>query len=376
MARVTLTDVSKDYTTSKGEKVRAVDQFNLDIHAREFMVLIGPSGCGKSTTLRMIAGLEKPDEGEIEIAGKSMRGVEPKDRDIAMVFQNFGLYPHMSVYDNMAFGLKMRRHSREEVHKRVYNAAKILEITDILERRPSHLSGGEQQRVAVGRAIVRNPKIFLFDEPLSNLDAKMRVGMRTEISKLHARLACTMIYVTHDQTEAMTMGDRICVMREGKIEQVDEPMKLYNNPCNMFVAGFIGSPPMNFLRGTLQRKDALLEFREVNEVNEPIAFTLDDTLSRKAAAYVNRDVVFGIRPEDVANALSVTSPDPAHVVESRVELSEPMGPETYLYLHTGQHSFIARVHSTDRYEINQKVKLHLLMERAHVFDPHSGNVLA
>jgi multiple sugar transport system ATP-binding protein len=376
MAEVALKDLVKIYPASgKNAAFKAVKEINLEIRDREFMVLVGPSGCGKSTTLRMIAGLEEITGGTIEIAGRVVNDVQPKNRDIAMVFQNYALYPHMTVFDNMAFGLKLQKRPKEEISRRVQQAAEILGIIELLERKPKALSGGQRQRVAVGRAIVRNPKVFLFDEPLSNLDAKMRVSMRTEISKLHARLGATMIYVTHDQVEAMTMGDRICVMKDGDIMQVAEPLKLYNAPENMFVAGFIGSPPMNFLHGKLIQEGGHTWFVEANESGKPIKLRLTDKLAAAGAGHLGKQVVFGVRPEDIADALNVAEAEPAVCAEAKVEISEPMGAETYLYLDSGAHSFIAKVHSSDRYEINQGVKLSFDMEKAHLFDAGTEKVL-
>ncbi len=375
MAKVIIEDLVKTYAEKNGPGVRAVNSINLTVEDREFMVLVGPSGCGKSTTLRMIAGLEEISGGSITIDGRVVNNVLPKDRDIAMVFQNYALYPHMSVYDNMAFGLKLRKFPKAEIDARVREAATMLGLTDYLERKPKALSGGQRQRVAVGRAIVRKPKVFLFDEPLSNLDAMMRVSTRTEISKLHARLGATMIYVTHDQIEAMTMGDRICVMKDGNIMQVAAPLELYNHPQNLFVAGFIGSPPMNFFKGTVKRAGNHLDFVETNLKGTPITVQLGEALAAKAAAYIDKPVVLGIRPEDVRDSLTLTTPDPAHTVEVTVEVSEPMGAETYLYLDTGAHSFIARVRPTDRFEVNEKVKVTLRMDSAHLFDAATEQVL-
>jgi multiple sugar transport system ATP-binding protein len=375
MARVVLEKLVKEYRDGKNDPVRAVKGIDLEIKDREFMVLVGPSGCGKSTTLRMIAGLEEITDGTITIENKIVNNILPKNRDIAMVFQNYALYPHMSVYDNMAFGLKLMKHSKEEIRQRVHEAAQILGIEELLARKPKALSGGQRQRVAVGRAIVRKPKVFLFDEPLSNLDAKMRVQMRTEISKLHARLASTMIYVTHDQVEAMTMGDRICVMKDGDIMQVADPLTLYNHPENMFVAGFIGSPPMNFLHGKLTDREGKLWFEENNSEGQAIEVALNDRLSRVGAPYVGKPIVFGIRPEDINDTLTVSNPDPNQITAARVEVSEPMGSETYIYMDSGAHSFIARVGSHDRYEVNQSLKVLFNMERAHLFDPESEAVL-
>ncbi|RFC42743.1 MAG: multiple sugar transport system ATP-binding protein [Verrucomicrobia bacterium] len=375
MAKVIIEDLVKTYAEKNGPGVRAVNSINLTVEDREFMVLVGPSGCGKSTTLRMIAGLEEISGGSITIDGRVVNNVLPKDRDIAMVFQNYALYPHMSVYDNMAFGLKLRKFPKAEIDARVREAATMLGLTDYLERKPKALSGGQRQRVAVGRAIVRKPKVFLFDEPLSNLDAMMRVSTRTEISKLHARLGATMIYVTHDQIEAMTMGDRICVMKDGNIMQVAAPLEIYNHPQNLFVAGFIGSPPMNFFKGTVKRAGNHLDFVETNPKGTPISVQLGEALAAKAAAYIDKPLVLGIRPEDVRDSLTLTTPEPAHTVEVTVEVSEPMGAETYLYLDTGAHSFIARVRPTDRFEVNEKVKVTLRMDSAHLFDAATEQVL-
>ncbi|MCB1105656.1 MAG: sn-glycerol-3-phosphate ABC transporter ATP-binding protein UgpC [Opitutaceae bacterium] len=375
MARVVIENLVKTYPEKNGPGVTAVKGINLEIEDREFMVLVGPSGCGKSTTLRMIAGLEDITGGTISIDTKVVNNVLPKDRDIAMVFQNYALYPHMSVYDNMAFGLKLRKFPKAEIDKRVREAAAMLGLDALLDRRPKALSGGQRQRVAVGRAIVRKPKVFLFDEPLSNLDAKMRVSTRTEISKLHARLGATMIYVTHDQVEAMTMGDRICVMKDGNIMQVAQPLDLYNHPSNMFVAGFIGSPPMNFFKGKLQRSGNHVVFVETNTRGNPIKVELNDTLASKASAYIDKEVVFGIRPEDAQDSLTLSTPNPAHTIEVTVEVSEPMGAETYLYLDTGAHSFIARVRASDRFDVGQKVQITLQIEKVHLFDPKTEKVI-
>jgi multiple sugar transport system ATP-binding protein len=374
MANVVISNLEKVYTEKNGPGIKVVHGINLEIKDREFMVLVGPSGCGKSTTLRMVAGLEEISGGTISIDGKVVNNVLPKDRDIAMVFQNYALYPHMSVYENMAFGLKLRKFPKAEIDQRVREASAMLGLDAYLDRKPKALSGGQRQRVAVGRAIVRKPKVFLFDEPLSNLDAKMRVSTRTEISKLHARLDATMIYVTHDQVEAMTMGDRICVMKDGRIMQVASPLELYNKPDNMFVAGFIGSPPMNFFKGRLQKgAGALLEFIETNDKAAPVRFSLDAKLSALGAAYAGKDIVFGIRPEDVQD--SVVEASAAHTIEVKVEVSEPMGAETYLYLSTGATSFIARVRPTDRFDVGQMVKVSFKMESAHLFDAATEQVL-
>ncbi|HWA08626.1 MAG TPA: sn-glycerol-3-phosphate ABC transporter ATP-binding protein UgpC [Opitutaceae bacterium] len=375
MAKVVIENLVKVYPEKGGPGIKAVNGINLTIEDREFMVLVGPSGCGKSTTLRMIAGLEEITSGSVAIDGRVVNAVLPKDRDIAMVFQNYALYPHMSVYDNMAFGLKLRKFPRAEIDARVRETAAMLGLQDYLQRRPKALSGGQRQRVAVGRAIVRKPKVFLFDEPLSNLDAKMRVSTRTEISKLHARLGATMIYVTHDQVEAMTMGDRICVMRDGDIMQVAEPLALYNRPANLFVAGFIGSPPMNFFRGTIRRAGHHLSFVEANEKGPPLTVALDDALSARAAGHVDRSIVFGIRPEDIHDALTVNAPAPGRSAEVKVDVSEPMGAETYLYLDTAATSFVARVRPTDRFEPGHRIKVTFDLDHAHLFDAATEKVI-
>ena len=371
MARVKLEHLVKDYRDEKGAPLRAVKSINLEIHDREFMVLVGPSGCGKSTTLRMIAGLEEITSGKVMIDQKIVNDTLPKDREIAMVFQNYALYPHMTVFENMAFGLKLMKHPKAQINARVHEAARLLDIENVLQRKPKALSGGQRQRVAVGRAIVRKPKVFLFDEPLSNLDAKMRVAMRTEISKLHTRLATTMIYVTHDQVEAMTMGDRICVMKDGNIMQVDTPLTIYNHPANMFVAEFIGSPPMNFIHGQLLPKTNRLLFKETHHNGEGIEILLDDTLSRQASAYEGKAIVLGVRSEDISDVLSITNPNPDATFKATVEVSEPMGSETYLYLDTGEHSLVARVSSSDCYKMNQETKVCINVAKCHLFDPET-----
>ncbi|HEY8241267.1 MAG TPA: sn-glycerol-3-phosphate ABC transporter ATP-binding protein UgpC [Kiritimatiellia bacterium] len=363
MAKVVLEHVYKIYPGN----VTAVHDANLEIHDQEFVVLVGPSGCGKSTTLRMVAGLEEISKGTILIDGKKINDVPPKNRDIAMVFQNYALYPHMTVYKNMAFGLKLRRYPTAEIDQRVRDAAEILGIQQLLQRKPKELSGGQRQRVAVGRAIVRKPKAFLFDEPLSNLDAKMRVQMRTEISKLHTRLSSTMIYVTHDQVEAMTMGDRIVVMKDGLIQQVAPPLELYDRPVNQFVAGFIGSPPMNFFEGKLEQKGGGIWFSEGK-----FSVRVEDAQAAKLSSRVGQAVNFGVRPEDVCDVLYATNPNPDHQVKARVEVVEPMGAEVFIYLNTGKHSFIARLGPQANVDVNQDVTVVLNMKKAHFFDPASG----
>lgn len=335
------------------------------------MVLVGPSGCGKSTTLRMLAGLEKITAGTIAIDGTVINDLIPKDRGIAMVFQNYALYPHMSVFNNMAFGLKLARMAKDEIQKRVNAAAAILGLESMLERKPKALSGGQRQRVAVGRAIVRQPKVFLFDEPLSNLDAKMRVQMRSEISKLHARLGTTMVYVTHDQVEAMTMGDRICVMKDGIIMQVADPLTLYRAPDNVFTAGFIGSPPMNLLYGRIEAGDGGLRFRE-DSGDQPITVPLKGPVSQLAEPYVGKKIVFGIRPENMHDSAHGELSVP---VTAAVELAEPMGAETFIYLRAGKGSIIARVQNERAYTIGKNEQFFMNLEKAHLFDAETEAVI-
>ena len=371
MAKVVIENVSKIYPGD----VKAVDNANLVIEDREFVVLVGPSGCGKSTTLRMVAGLEEISSGSIYIDDKKVNDVPPKDRDIAMVFQNYALYPHMTVYKNMAFGLKLRKYPKQEIDQRVREAAQILGITDEqLERKPKALSGGQRQRVAVGRAIVRKPKAFLFDEPLSNLDAKMRVQMRAEISKLHSTLQSTMIYVTHDQVEAMTMGDRIVVMKDGLIQQVADPISLYDNPVNMFVAGFIGSPPMNFFHGTIEQRDGATWFtEEVSGSGAAFSLPLSERIAAGVAGHVGKPVVFGVRPEDVA---LVSNPNgDRDLVPAHVDVVEPMGAELVVYLKSASATFVARFDSHEKVTDGQELKLRFHLEKCHVFDRASEKVI-
>lgn len=374
MATVTLQNIVKKYRDKTGEFL-AVKSINLDIRDQEFMVLVGPSGCGKSTTLRMVAGLEEISDGSLYIDGKLINNIAPKDRDIAMVFQNYALYPHMSVYDNMAFGLKLMKYPKTEIKKRVMDASSILGLDALLDRKPKALSGGQRQRVALGRAIVRKPKVFLFDEPLSNLDAKMRVQMRAEIAKLHANVKTTMIYVTHDQIEAMTMGDRITVMKDGNIMQVDEPIQLYNHPANMFVAGFIGSPAMNFIRGKVEKQGEKTVFIEKNTKANPFKLTFVDELAKRATPYLGREVVLGIRPENLENCTHSGTNSPETSFETNVDFSEPIGAETYLYLNTGEHPIIARVDTTVRIAINEKILLGVDLKKVHLFDPETEKVI-
>ncbi len=367
MAKVTLSNIFKIYQGDKGRDVLAVNDVSFEVQDKEFVVLVGPSGCGKSTTLRMIAGLEDISKGDIFIGDRRVNDVPPKDRDIAMVFQNYALYPHMSVYDNLAFGLKLRKYPKAEIHKRVQEASAILGIEELLERRPKALSGGQRQRVAVGRAIVRHPKVFLFDEPLSNLDAKMRVQMRTEITKLHQRLQATMIYVTHDQIEAMTMGNRIVVMKDGLVQQIDAPLTLYRNPANLFVAGFLGSPPMNFVSGKITRGGDALVFKEIENGAVQLKFKGRPGLD----AYVDKDVVLGIRPEDIELVAEGRAPS-EDSFQAVVDIVEPMGAETNFYLQTGEHTVIARTQAAvDHREAGHRLKFEILKHKVHLFDPVS-----
>jgi multiple sugar transport system ATP-binding protein len=371
MARVVLEDLVKVYPQKNGPDVRAVHGINLTVEDGEFMVLVGPSGCGKSTTLRMIAGLEEISGGRILIGDRPVNEVAPKDRDIAMVFQNYALYPHLSVYDNLAFGLKLRRTPKPEIDRRVREAAALLGLEACLTRKPRALSGGQRQRVAVGRAMVRQPKVFLFDEPLSNLDAQMRVAMRTELSKLHARLGATMIYVTHDQMEAMTMGDRICVLKDGVIQQVDAPLAIYHRPANLFVAGFIGSPPMNLFRGSILPAGGQQAFvTDLAPGALPVTVPLGAALLGRAGDRLGRPLVLGVRPEDVR-----LERGPAPAIPAELEVAETMGAETFLHLRVAGLPCIARVRSDEGYLPGQRLGLGFDLDRAHLFDAATGVVL-
>ena len=361
MASLSLRNINKVYPNG----FQAVKDFNLEIEDKEFIIFVGPSGCGKSTTLRMIAGLEDITSGDLEIDGKRVNDVEPKDRDIAMVFQNYALYPHMTVYDNMAFGLKLRKVPKDQIDKMVREAAKILDLESLLDRKPKALSGGQRQRVAMGRAIVRNPKVFLMDEPLSNLDAKLRGQMRIEISKLHQRLGTTIIYVTHDQTEAMTLGTRIVVMSAGIIQQVDTPQALYDTPCNLFVAGFIGSPQMNFVDAVCNVKGEKA-FLQVG----PASIELTAAKSKKLidGGYDGKTVVLGIRPEDVYDDEDFIASSPNTVIESTVRVYEMLGAEVYLYFDYEGVNMTARVNPRTTARTGDAVKFALDAEKIHVFD--------
>jgi multiple sugar transport system ATP-binding protein len=379
MAQVGLEHLTKLFTGPGGERIRAVDDACLVVADKELLVLVGPSGCGKTTTLRLIAGLEEPTAGSISLAGRVVNGLPPKDRDVAMVFQNHALYPHMSAYENMAFGLKLRHVARTEIDRRVKDAAQILNLAACLDRRPAALSGGQQQRVALGRAIVRRPGVFLLDEPLSDLDAQTRLQMRAEIARLHARLGSTMIYVTHDQVEALTLGQRVAVMKDGAIQQVAAPMDLYRHPANLFVAGFIGSPPMNFLDGMLMENGDALVFRETARadaaVQNPITVTLDHASLPALRSYAGKQLVFGIRPEHITCRSLAPDKPPESTFETVVEIVQALGAETYLHLAGHGRSFVGRVQGTDQFSPNQKVWLTLDVSKARFFDPLSGAVI-
>ena len=363
MASISLKGIYKIYPGD----VTAVSDFNLEIEDKEFIILVGPSGCGKSTTLRMIAGLEEISKGELYIGDRLVNDVPPKDRDIAMVFQNYALYPHMTVYKNMAFGLELRKTPKDEIDKRVREAARVLDIEHLLDRKPKALSGGQRQRVALGRAMVRNPAVFLLDEPLSNLDAKLRTSMRTEIIKLHQKLGTTFIYVTHDQTEAMTMGDRIVVMKDGLIQQVDTPQNLYDYPCNMFVGGFIGSPQMNFLDATLVKEGS----NYYVDLGGDKLLIAPEKVTSALDAYVGKAIKAGIRPEDIKDDEEFLEKHPNSHISAEVEVSELMGAEIYLYLTYQGQNLMARVAPTSKSRRGDKIVVAMDTNKIHLFDPET-----
>ena len=365
MAGLTFKNVVKKY-----DQNIVVHDFNLEIKDKEFLVLVGPSGCGKTTTLRMIAGLEEITSGDLYIGNRLVNDIPPKDRDIAMVFQSYALYPHMSVYENMAFGLKLRKLPKAEIDRRVKEAAHILDIGHLLERKPKALSGGQRQRVALGRAIVREPQVFLMDEPLSNLDAKLRVQMRAEISKLRHRLQTTVVYVTHDQTEAMTMGDRIVVMKDGYIQQVDTPMNLYNHPKNMFVAGFIGSPSMNFLKVRLIEEDGRLWL-----VNPDFRLPPIEERREALTPYIGKEIVFGIRPEAIYDDGVFLEAHPDWTLDVHVDVVEPMGSENYVYFSLNGENLIARLEATSQAKVLQRHQVAFDMSMARYFDMGTQEVI-
>ncbi len=358
MANVILKNLTKKF-----KEVVAVDDMNIDIKDKEFAVLVGPSGCGKTTTLRAIAGLEEATTGEIYIGDKLVNDVQPKDRDIAMVFQNYALYPHMDVYNNMAFGLKLRKFPKKEIDQRVQEAAEILGIENLLKRKPKQLSGGQRQRVAVGRAIVRKPKVFLFDEPLSNLDAKLRVAMRAEISKLHRRLGATIIYVTHDQVEAMTMASRIFIMNDGRLQQSGAPLEVYKQPTNKFVAGFIGSPAMNFIDSKIikENEDYFIDA-------ESFKVKVPETFYSKISDYAGKEIIFGVRPEDLHDKQFASDIITSNIIKAKVDVIEPLGAEIIIYLACGKHSLISKVDTRTQVEVEQNIEIIVNMEKTHIFD--------
>ena len=362
MAKVVLKDIVKHYFNVPEPTVKKI---NMEIKDKEFMVLVGPSGCGKSTVLRMIAGLETITSGELIIGDKVVNKIPPKDRDIALVFQNYALFPHLTVYENIGFGLKIRKTPKEDAHKRIMEAVKILGLEPLLEKRPKELSGGQAQRVAVGRAIVRNPSVFLFDEPLSNLDAKLRVQMRTEINRLHKRLQATMIYVTHDQVEAMTMADRITILYNGDIQQLDTPDKVYNEPANVFIGGFIGSPPMNFFKGSFGKSDKGIIFN-----TESFSFLLNKELVKKYETYAGKNVTMGIRPENIYFKDKIPSEiiPTEHGIEGKIDVIEALGSEFCIYFKKGEQTFIARVQNIFNAKIDDTIELIFDQNKIHFFD--------
>ena len=368
MASLSLEHINKTYPNG----FQAVKDFNLEINDKEFIIFVGPSGCGKSTTLRMIAGLEEISNGTLKIGDKVMNDVEPKDRDIAMVFQNYALYPHMTVYDNMAFGLKLRKVPKDQIDKQVREAARILDLEKLLDRKPKALSGGQRQRVAMGRAIVRNPKVFLMDEPLSNLDAKLRVQMRIEISKIHQRLGATIIYVTHDQTEAMTLGTRIVVMKDGVVQQVDTPQNLYQKPGNLFVAGFMGSPQMNFLDAKIAEKGGELV---ANIGEHTVIIPAAKAKILKDGGYVGKTVVMGIRPEDIHDSQMFIEASPSEPMSSVVKVYELLGAEVFLYFDVDGTQVTARVDPRTTAKTGDPIKFAFDMEKAHFFDKETELVI-
>ncbi|MCD6309488.1 MAG: sn-glycerol-3-phosphate ABC transporter ATP-binding protein UgpC [Candidatus Eremiobacteraeota bacterium] len=379
MARVILNSVNKIFKGSRPVKkkwwefwktltepvdVHVVKDLCLEVRDGEFLVLVGPSGCGKTTTLRMIAGLEDITSGEIYIGDRLVNDVSPRDRDIAMVFQNYALYPHMNVYDNMAFGLRLRKFSKKEIEERIQETSTLLGIQNLLNRKPRELSGGQKQRVAMGRAIVRRPKVFLMDEPLSNLDAKLRVQMRAELQKLHRRLGVTTIYVTHDQTEAMTLGERLVLMREGIIQQVGTPLELYQEPANQFVAGFIGSPAMNFVTCRVRQED-----EKIILVSSGFSIKLPDDKNDKLLPFINKEVVLGIRPEDLYDRMFAHDYTPENVFSAVVDVIEPMGSEIYIYLKSNKDTLIARMSPYTKAVVGQEMEVVIDLKKIHVFNP-------
>jgi multiple sugar transport system ATP-binding protein len=371
MAEVVLKDIYKEYV----EGIPVVQEFNLEIQDKEFVVFLGPSGCGKTTTLKMIAGLEDITRGEIYIDGKLVNDAAPKDRDIAMVFQSYALYPHLTVFENMAFSLRARKFPQDEIKERVERTAELLRIRDLLDRRPRFLSGGQRQRVALGRAIVRKPKVFLMDEPLSNLDAKLRVHMRFELNKIHRELEATIIYVTHDQIEALTLGDRLVLMKDGIVQQIGDPRTMYNRPANVFVAGFIGSPSMNFLDGKLDAENGSLwlDLDAFRLQVPPEAKNLDD--------YIDKNIIVGFRPEDISDKDRAGFASTGNVMTARIDVIEPIGSEELLYVSAGKHTFVAEIQeisggTSEKHALVEKeIELAFNMDKLHLFDPETENAI-
>jgi multiple sugar transport system ATP-binding protein len=373
MAEVSLEHISKVYPGNKKKTAasKAIDDISFTVHDKEFMVIVGPSGCGKSTLLRMIAGLEEIGEGTLSIDGKKMNDLDPRDRDIAMVFQNYALYPHMTVYDNMAFGLKLKRFNKKEIRERVMQTAQLLEMEEVLDRKPKTLSGGQRQRVAIGRAIIRRPKVFLFDEPLSNLDAKLRSQMRIELQKLHREINATMIYVTHDQTEAMTLGNRIAVLNKGKLMQLDTPLHLYNSPANKFVAGFIGSPTMNFLKGSIQKEGDYYFMHE----SENCKISLGSVLPPLLENYIGKTILTGIRPEHIFLCEDDANPGIADCT-LKVMAYENMGNEQLVYLSLANQTLIVRRAPRETVDIGKEKEIRFLKDKIIYIDELSGEVIS
>jgi len=387
MARVVLERLTKVFCGPKGRPIRAVRDLSLAVEDKELLVLAGPSGCGKTTTLRLIAGLEHPTSGTISIDGKAVNDVPAKDRDVAMVFQNLALYPHMTACENMAFGLRARKHSKAEISGRIEEVAATLDLTDSLDRSPAELSGGQRQRVALGRAVVLRPKLLLLDEPLSNLDAPLRARMRLELLRLHARFGTTMIYVTHDQIDAMTLGQRIALLKSGEWQQIAGPLALYRQPANLFVAGFFGSPPMNLFHGKLMRKDDVLFFEENSDTKAkpsaearlaPFLLQIPTTIASRLSAFVGRSLIIGIRPEDILISSSTTK----GTVKAILERTEMLGPESHLHLTTGAHDFVIRCSNAedsvagDRHQMQRELHLLLNLDRMRFFDPVNGAAIS
>jgi multiple sugar transport system ATP-binding protein len=371
MSGIKLENISKSYESKDKVKSKAVDSINLDIKDKEFLVLVGPSGCGKSTTLRMIAGLEDITEGSLYIDDKLVNDIPPKDRDISIVFQNYALYPHMTAYQNLAFGLKIKKIKKDIIHSRVMEAAKILEIEDLLDRKPKSMSGGQNQRVAIGRAIVRKPKVFLFDEPLSNLDAKLRGQMRVEIAKLHKTLQTTVVYVTHDQVEAMTLGERIVLMDKGKIQQVDTPVELYNNPQNLFVAGFIGTPTMNFITGKVTISNEQLEFKDLSNAFQ---FTLSKDHFLKD--HLDQTIVVGIRSENISSQIDDDADKSKYaILDCKIEFIEELGHEKFAFTKLNNNQIVSRLKPKAEITIDKPTKLFLRIAMMHFFNKESGVVI-